>query len=115
MRIPLCILAFTVSSWAATAADAPPSAPADSAAESAEQAPPPTANPAQPATATPPAPPPAKYGGWSFSALADAYVTHNGNNPTQDLNSLQNFDLHSGAPRFSLGKVTVDKSDKVLG
>jgi hypothetical protein len=115
MRIPVCILAFTISSWAATVADTPPAAPADATTESAEQAPPPAANPAQPATTAPPAPPPAKYGGWSFSALADAYVTRDGNNPTQDLNGLQNFDLHSGAPRFSLGKVTIDKSDQIVG
>ena len=115
MRIPICILALVVSSWSATAADvvSPADVPAP-AAETTEQAPQAPAEPAKPADAPPPAPP-AKYGGWVFSGLADAYVTRNGNKPTGDLNGLQNFDLHSGAPRFSLGKFTIDKSDKVLG
>jgi hypothetical protein len=110
MRIPLCILALVVSSWAAAAADVP--VPAADPTEQAAQAP---ADPAQKPADTPPPPPPPKYGGWAFSAMADAYVTRNGNGPTQDLNGLQNFNLHSGAPRFSLGKFTVDKSDKVIG
>jgi hypothetical protein len=59
--------------------------------------------------------PPAKYNGWIFSALADGYVDFNGNKPTADFNQLQNFDFHSGTPRLSLIKGTVDKSDKVLG
>jgi hypothetical protein len=117
MRIPICILALVVSSWASTAAVADtPTTGAETpavAADAPEQAPqPPAADPAKPAD---PPPPPAKYGGWVFSVLADAYTTHNGNNPTQSLNGLQNFNLHSGAPRFSLGKFTVDKSDGVLG
>ena len=109
MRIPICILALVVSSWSATAADvvSPADVPAP-AAETTEQAPQAPAEPAKPADAPPPAPP-AKYGGWVFSGLADAYVTRNGNKPTGDLNGLQNFDLHSGAPRFSLGKFTIDK------
>jgi hypothetical protein len=121
MRIPICILALVVSSWAATAetpvsvssdSTAPATtAAADSAGEQAAQAPADQAKPAD----TPPAAPPAKYGGWTFSGLADAYVTRNGNHPSSDLNGLQNFDLHSGDPRFSLGKFTIDKSDKVIG
>jgi hypothetical protein len=114
MRIPVCILALVVSSWAATAAepvtgtDTP--AVASAAPEQAPQAP--AAEPAKPAD---PPPPPPKYGGWVFSVMADAYATRNGNNPTDNLNGLQNFNLHSGAPRFSLGKFTIDKSDTVLG
>ena len=113
MRIPICILALVASSlapsWAAVSDT--PAAPANDSSEQAAQAP---ADPARPADAPPPAPP-AKYDGWVFSGLADAYVTRNGNRPAMDLNGLQNFNLHSGAPRFSLGKFTVDKSDKMLG
>jgi hypothetical protein len=72
------------------------------------------ADAAKPADATPPAPPP-KYNGWVFSALGDAYTGYNSNSPSMSVNQLQNFDLHSGAPRLSLAKFTVDKSDKVIG
>lgn len=109
MRIPICILAFALSSWAADV-----DTPLDSAAADQQAEPAPAPADAKPADATPPAPP-AKYGGWVFSAMADAYVTHNRNHPTLDVNQLHNFDLHSGDPRFSLGKFTIDKSDKVLG
>src|SRR5690349_1959885 len=114
MRIPICILAFALSSWAAEVPEKP--ADATAAVDTADQqaAPAPAPADAKPADATPPAPPP-KYGGWVFSAMADAYVTHNGNNPSLDANQLQNFNIHSGDPRFSLGKFTIDKSDKVLG
>ena len=47
--------------------------------------------------------------------MADGYYDHNSNNPTLNYNQLQNFDLHSGVPRLSLIKGTVDKSDKILG
>ena len=109
MRIPFCILALAVSSWgaetdASLAADAPDQAQAATAPADAQK----------PADAVPPAPP-AKYNGWVFSALADAYVSRNGNHPSLDGNPLQNFDIHSGDPRFSLGKFTVDKSDKIIG
>src|SRR5690349_19461308 len=107
MRIPICILALVVSAWAADV-DAP--APVDTP----DQAAPAPADAAKPADATPPAPP-AKYGGWVFSGLADGYITWNGNHPTLDLNPLQNFNLHAGTPRLSLIKGTVDKSDSVLG
>ena len=109
MRIPLCILALVVSAYAA---EVDASNPAE-AADQAQSASAPTDAP-KPADATPPAPPP-KYGGWAFSGMADAYVTHNGNGPTQDLNQLQNFNLHSVEPRFTLGKFTVDKSDGIVG
>ncbi len=115
MRIPLCILALAVSSWASddvtppqpdtTTEQAPAPAPAQT---------PAPADAAKPADATPPAPPP-KYNGWVFSGLADGYVSGNDNHPSMDYNQLQNFDLHDGAPRLSLIKFTVDKSDKVLG
>ena len=107
MRIPLCVFALALSAYAADEtpkpADAPEQAPAAQ-----------TADAPKPADATPPAPPP-KYGGWVFSGLADGYVTHNGNKPALDYNQLQNFDIHSGAPRFSFGKFTLDKSDSVIG
>jgi hypothetical protein len=110
MRIPLCILALAVSGWAAEV-DSPLPSDAPDQAQAAPAAP---TDAAKPADATPPAPPP-KYGGWVFSALADAYVSHNGNHPSLDGNPLQNFDIHSGNPRFSLGKFVIDKSDKVIG
>jgi hypothetical protein len=100
-----------VSAWAADV-DSPA---APDAQDQAQTQPAPTpADAAKPADATPPAPPP-KFGGWTFSAMADAYVTRNGNSPSLDYNQLQNFDIHSGAPRLSLAKFTVDKSDKVVG
>ena len=114
MRIPLCILALVVSAWAADVNTVP----TDNTDQAQTPAPAPAQTPpadaAKPADATPPAPPP-KYNGWVFSGLADAYVDHNTNNPSLDYNQLQNFDLHSGTPRLSLVKFTVDKSDKVLG
>lgn len=106
MRIPICILALAVSAFGAELpelTDSPDQAPAVG-----------STDPAKPTDATPPAPPP-KYNGWSFNFLADGYVTHNGNHPSLYEDQLQNFNLHSGDPRFSLGKVTIDKSDKVLG
>jgi hypothetical protein len=105
--MPLCIPALVVCLNAVVlyAGDPPdqqpPAAPAPAAA-------------AKPADAPPPAPP-ARYDGWAFSALADAYVDHNPNGPSGDFNALQNFDLHTGAPRLSLAKFTLDKSDKVFG
>jgi len=110
MRIPLCILALVVCAYAADnptkdTPDQQPPAPAPAAAPADAQ---------KPADATPPAPPP-KYDGWVFSGLADAYTDHNGNSPSMSFNMLQNFDLHSGAPRLSLAKFTVDKSDKIFG
>ncbi len=89
MRIPLCVLALAVCLNTACAY-----ALADDA--------------TAPAATTP-------HGGWVFSGLADGYLTYNGNSPAMDLNALQNFDLHSGAPRLSLAKFTLDKSDKVFG
>jgi hypothetical protein len=117
MRVALCLLALTVSGWAAESDSAEI---ADSAApEQAQTTPAPAdaakpADQAKPADATPPAPPP-RYGGWVFSGLADGYSTYNNLHPSLGLNPLQNFDLHSGAPRLSLAKFTVDKSDKVFG
>ena len=118
MRIPLCILALAVCAWAA---DNDTPQPLDSAntdqTQTPAQTPAPAAAPAaapEPADATPPAPPP-KYGGWVFSGIADGYVDHNSNDPTMGFNQLQNFDLHSGVPRLSLVKGTVDKSDKIFG
>jgi hypothetical protein len=107
--MPFCILALVVCAYGAdtpeqqTPAQATPAdatKPADAA--------------TKPADATPPAPPP-KYDGWVFSGLADGYVNYNNNGPAMDFNQLQNFDLHTGAPRLSLAKFTVDKSDKVIG
>jgi len=112
MRMPICILAPLVCLYSvgAFADDTPdqqtpaPAAPVQGAAPT----------DAKPADATPPAPPP-KYDGWAFSALADAYVNYNSTSPSMDFNQLQNFNLHTGAPRLTLAKFTVDKSDKVFG
>ncbi len=105
MRIPLCILTLAVTGWAA---DTPEQAPA--------QTPPAAATDSkQPDPNAPPPAPPAKYGGWVFSGLADAYATYNSDHPESGLNALQNFNLHSTSPRLSLVKATIDKSDKVLG
>ncbi len=109
--MPICILALVVCAYAADTPDpqTPPATPAAPA-----QGTPAPADAAKPADATPPAPPP-KYDGWVFSGLADAYTNYNNNSPSLSFNQLQNFDLHSGAPRLSLAKFTVDKSDKVFG
>ncbi|MEP6714557.1 MAG: outer membrane beta-barrel protein [Terriglobia bacterium] len=106
MRIPICILTLAVSAWAAAAPDPAPQQSAPAAATD-------SSKPADPAA--PPPAPPAKYGGWVFSAMADAYYTYNNNHPDLDYNQLQNFNIHTGYPRFSLGKFTVDKSDKIFG
>jgi hypothetical protein len=111
MRIAICVLTLAVSAWAADVAEQTPAQQSPPAAATDSSKP---ADPAKPADATPPAPPP-KYNGWVFSGLADGYVTYNDNHPSQGLNALQNFDLHSGEPRFSLVKFTVDKSDKPFG
>ena len=118
MRLPFCILALAVSGWAASPDTAQPT---DTPTPDQAQAPAPAATPApadaaKPADATPPAPPP-KYDGFVFSALADGYQTTNFNHPfgAANTNQLQNFDLFSGNPEMSLVKVTVDKSDKVVG
>lgn len=105
MRIPICILTLAVSAWAADVADQAPAQSAPAAATDSKQ----------PDPAAPPPAPPAKYDGWVFSGLADAYTTWNGNHPPQGIQQLQNFDLHAGVPRFSFGKFTIDKSDKVIG
>jgi len=110
MRIPLCILALVVCAYAA---DTPDNHNTDQQPPTSQPAPPP-ADTQKPADAPPPAPPP-KYDGWAFSGLVDAYVDHNSNNPSMGVNMLQNFDLHSGVPRLSLVKFTLDKSDKVFG
>lgn len=119
--MPLCIPALVVCLYAvpAHAADTPDQQQTPATTTTPAQATPPDATkPADSATkaadATPPAPPP-KYDGWAFSALADAYVNYNSVNTVMDYNQLQNFDLHTGAPRLSLAKFTVDKSDKVFG
>jgi hypothetical protein len=70
--------------------------------------------PAAPADAKP-ADPPAKYEGFVFSGLADGYFNLNFNHPSVINNQLQNFDLNWGTPEMSLVKLTVDKSDKVIG
>jgi hypothetical protein len=108
-----------MSGWAAEVDPADLAAPASeqTAAPAAAQSAPATPAPAdapKPADATPPPPPP-KYDGWAFSGLVDGYSTYNGINPTMHYNMLQNFNLHSGDPRLSLLKATVDKSDKIFG
>src|SRR5665213_1018046 len=110
MRLPLCILALTLSAWAA---DIDTPQPVDTPDQAQAPAPAP-ADAAKPADAAPPAPPP-KYDGFIFSALADGYFTTNFNHPALDANQLYNFNDNSAIPEMSLVKVTVDKSDKVFG
>src|ERR1019366_9183981 len=121
MRIPRSILAIAVSSfwavcsWAAPApVDTPDPDQAPAAAPAPAPQPPPATDAAKPADATPPAPPP-KYDGWAFSALADGYFNLNLDHPASNLNELQNFDTHWDQPELSLAKVTIDKSDQMLG
>ncbi len=119
MRLPFCILALAVSGLAASP-DAPqPDDPTPDQAQAAARCGTGTrpADAAKPADATPPAPPP-KYDGFVFSALADGLSKRRisiTRLATPNSNQLQNFDLFSGNPELSLVKVTVDKSDKVLG
>jgi hypothetical protein len=75
---------------------------------------PPATDAAKPADATPPAPPP-KYDGWAFNAQADGYFNLNFDHPVSNLNQLQNFDTHWNQPELNLAKLTIDKSDKMLG
>jgi hypothetical protein len=98
MRILLCLLVLALS---ASAADNNTSEPVDS------------QDPAQDQTQNPG--PPARFGGWVFSALADGYFTLNFNHPSNIGNQLQNFDLNWGTPEINLAKVTFDKSDQQLG
>jgi hypothetical protein len=105
MRLPLCILAFALSAWAADSA-----APTDI--DTPDQAP--AAQTPAPADATPPAPP-AKYGGFVFNGMADGYITTNFNHPASNANQLQNFNINWGQPEMALVKFTIDKSDKMVG
>ena len=107
MKLPLYLLALSLTAWAAESPQ-----PDDQAAAAPAQTAP--ADAAKPADATPPAPPP-KYDGFVFSAMADAYFTANFNHPISNANQLQNFDINNNQGEFSLGKVTVDKSDKMIG
>jgi hypothetical protein len=103
-----------VSAWAADVdSPQPADAPDQAQAAPAPQTSAPTDAP-KPADATPPAPPP-KYAGWSFSGLADGYITQNWNNPSNNSNQLQNFNINYGQPELSLMKFTLDKSDQILG
>jgi hypothetical protein len=76
---------------------------------------------ATPAPAAAPAPdakppdPPAKLGGFQISGVADGYFNLNFNHPSANPNQLQNFDINGGQPELSLAKITIDKSDKVVG
>jgi hypothetical protein len=104
MRIPLCILALTMSAWAANV-DTPD--PVDT----------PDQTQAAPAPADAPKPPepPTKLGGFVISGVADGYFGLNFNHPSLITNQLQNFDINWGQPELSLAKITIDKSDKVVG
>ncbi|MGA2713387.1 MAG: outer membrane beta-barrel protein [Bryobacteraceae bacterium] len=113
MRLPICILALALSAWAADIDTPQPADAQDQAPAPAPQTPAP-ADATKPADATPPAPPP-KYEGFVFSGLADGYFTVNFDHPTGNANQLQNFDLNNATPEMSLVKVTVDKSDKIIG
>ncbi|MDP9053169.1 MAG: porin [Acidobacteriota bacterium] len=110
MRLPLCILALAFSAWAADIDTAQPIATPDQTSAPAPQTPA-APDSTKPADTTPPA----KYDGWVFSALADGYITANFNHPYGSSNQLQNFDINYGQAELSLAKVTIDKSDKVLG
>ncbi len=47
--------------------------------------------------------------------MADGYFTHSFNNPSTNVNELQNFNIKSDQPNLSMAMFSVDKSDKVLG
>jgi hypothetical protein len=121
MRLPLCIIALALSAWAAEVDTPGPNDAPDQSQAPAPQTPAP-ADAAKPADATPPAPP-AKLDGFVISGLADGYITMNFNHPSQKdangndthPNQLQNFNLGWGQPLVSLVKVTIDKSDKMVG
>jgi hypothetical protein len=113
VRIPLCILTLAVSAWAADVNTADTVDTPDQAQAAAPQTTPP-ADASKPPDATPPAPP-AKLGGFVISGLADGYFNLNFNHPALITNQLQNFDVNWGQPELSLGKITIDKSDKALG
>ena len=106
MKIPICLLALVSLTCLAYAED-----PDDQA---------PTPAPAAHATCAPQRRPrrtPPKYDGFVFSGLVDGYLTGNLNHPnTNDgYDQLQNFNIINGQPELSLIKVTVDKSDSVIG
>ena len=107
MRTPLCLLVLAVSAWAAGPATPDP-------ADINDQA------PAADAAAAP-APPPAKLNGFVISGLVDGYFSLNFNHPNNPAyyaggnNQLHNFDINYGQPELSFAKITIDKSDKMLG
>ena len=110
MRIPLCLLVLAMSAWASDTTadnlDTPDQTPAAAAATAPAPAPP---------------PPPAKLNGFVISGLADGYLSLNFNHPNNPAyraggnNQLHNFDLNFGQPELSFAKITIDKSDKMLG
>src|SRR5438270_1653778 len=122
MRLPLCILAFALSAWAADIDTPQPVDASAATADEAQAAPAPQtpapADSTKPADTTPPAPPP-KYGGWVFSGQADGYITANWNHPGNNTGPWENFplnfNLNYGQPELNLIKGTLDKSDKVIG
>lgn len=105
MRTPLCLLVLAASAWAADATPGPVDTP--------DQA---------PAAAAPaPAPAPARFKGFVISGLVDGYFSWNFNTPDNPAysaggnNQLHNFDINYGQPELSLAKLTIDKSDQMLG
>jgi hypothetical protein len=104
MKIMICVLAIVSFSGLIRAED--PQAPTAG-----------TTTTQTPAAANAPATPPPEYGGWVFSGLVDGYITENFNHPAANsgFDQLQNFDIINGQPEMSLAKVTVDKSDSVIG
>ena len=105
MRVPICLLAI-VSFTSLIYAEGP---------DDQAQAPDSSA-----AAAAAPAPtPPPRFGGFVFSGLIDGYINDNTNHPSGGAlgayNQLQNFDIINGQPELSLIKLTVDKSDSLLG
>jgi len=105
MRVPICLLAI-VSLTSVMYAEGPD-----------DQAPAPDSSAA--AAAAPAPTPPPEYRGFVFSGLIDGYITDNTNHPSGGplgaYNQLQNFDIINGQPELSLIKLTVDKSDSLLG
>src|SRR4051812_20265554 len=93
MRLPILFLALGLTAFAADAPDEPQASASGAAA---------------------PAPAP-KLNGWVVSGLVDGYITANNNHPASNLNQLYNFNIMYGQPLLSLAKVTIDKSDSLVG
>lgn len=76
--------------------------------------------PAWPQETAPAAPAPAPSTMWTlgpvkFSGLADAYFSHNLNNPSTNFNAMRNFDVRSDRPSLNFAKLTVEQGPEPVG